>query len=484
MYRLPRRAFLVSATAATTGCLLARGVSGGSAEPTFRAGAATSDITLFLGVNNGGVIARGGPAAHVHDPLHARCLALDDGRTKLALAVCDMRMIDRQIVQEAKQFIQSATGLSPEQVLISATHTHAAPGTPALHGSELDRTYRAFLARRIADAVRCAVNNLAPAKIGWGLGTRPQHVFNRRWRMKPGSVPANPFGVQGEQVQMNPPAGSPNLVEPAGPVDPQLSILSVQHADGRPLALLGNYSLHYVGGYERNDVSADYYGAFAQRVQELLAPERGAPPFVAMMSNGTSGDVNNIDFRQPREKQPPWSRMREVAYDLADEALRVWRSIEYHQRVELAVQTAELDLKVRRPDAARCEWAREVLKEEAEKQARLTRTRIYAEEALHLAEFPETVPVTLQAMRIGGLGIAAIPCEVFAETGLAIKQASALKPTFTIELANGYNGYLPTPQQHALGAYETWPSRGAYLEVQAEPQIRQKVLDLLAAVAK
>jgi len=68
---------------------------------------------------------------------------------------------------------------------------------------------------------------------------------------------------------------------------------------------------------------------------------------------------------------------------------------------------------------------------------------------------------------------------VFAETGLAIKAGSPLRPTFTIELANGYNGYLPTPEQHELGGYETWPARSSYLEVQAEPKIRDSVLELL-----
>ena len=101
---------------------------------------------------------------------------------------------------------------------------------------------------------------------------------------------------------------------------------------------------------------------------------------------------------------------------------------------------------------------------------KLTRPQVYAEEAIALAELPERVSVPLQAMRIGDLGIAAVPCEVFAATGLEIKARSPLKPTFLIELANGYNGYLPTPEQHAWGGYETWPARSSYLEVEAAPK--------------
>ena len=90
----------------------------------------------------------------------------------------------------------------------------------------------------------------------------------------------------------------------------------------------------------------------------------------------------------------------------------------------------------------------------------------------------------MQALRIGALGVGAVPCEVFAETGLAIKQRSAIQPTFNIELANGYHGYLPTAEQHGWGGYETWAARSSQLEVEAEGKIRAEALRLLAAVAK
>jgi len=74
--------------------------------------------------------------------------------------------------------------------------------------------------------------------------------------MKPGTVNPNPFGGV-DQVVMNPGVGTPNLLEPAGPTDPGVSFISVQSSAGRPIALLANYSLHYVGGVPANDISAD-----------------------------------------------------------------------------------------------------------------------------------------------------------------------------------------------------------------------------------
>src|SRR5690606_9100607 len=136
-----------------------------------------------------------------------------------------------------------------------------------------------FLTRRIADGVQRAINQLEPAKIGWGSAQEPSEVFNRRWYMKDTSLMSNPFGGF-DRVRMNPPRGSAALDRPAGPTDPEVAFVSVQSVDGRPIALLANYSLHYVGGVRGGDVSADYFGYFAQYIGEKLDAEKQTPAFV------------------------------------------------------------------------------------------------------------------------------------------------------------------------------------------------------------
>jgi Concanavalin A-like lectin/glucanases superfamily len=108
---------------------------------------------------------------------------------------------------------------------------------------------------------------------------------------------------------------------------------------------------------------------------------------------------------------------------------------------------------------------------------------VYAKEAIYLHDAPRR-ELKLQAIRIGRLGITAIPNEVFAITGLKIKQQSPFDTTMNIELANGSEGYIPPPEQHRLGGYTTWPARTAGLEVQAEPRIVARVLKLLEQVAE
>src|SRR4030095_3326337 len=159
----------------------------------FRAGAATSNITPWLGISsNGGMQDR--VPQQVHDELHARALVLDDGQTRLAVVTVDSCMVPREILDAAKKLVHQHSGLPIENMLMSATHTHTAGTATPVFQSEANVEYQLFLTRKIADSVRMALNNLEPARVGWGVGSLPQHVFNRRWKMKPGTVLPNPFG--------------------------------------------------------------------------------------------------------------------------------------------------------------------------------------------------------------------------------------------------------------------------------------------------
>ena len=477
MLGAPRRSVQRTRTAIAVLTLLFFSVS---AEAALRAGAATSNITPSMGVRLDGTIMQIGPAKGIHDELHARCLVLDDGKERFAIVVCDNTMIAQFVMDDAKAIIEERSGLPSNRVLISATHTHSAPRAIGISDEPEDTAYLKFMARRIADGVQRAINNLAPAEIGWGGTEVPDFVHNRRWFVEGNEKTANPFGEKGEKVRMNPGRGS--LIKPAGPVDKDLFVLSVRHTDGRPMALLANYGLHYIGGIPSGYVSADYFGVFADRIQELLEADRQEPPFVGIMSNGTSGDINAIDFTAPRKRFKVYERMTQVGRATAAAAFEVYRKIEHRSDLSLGMREVELPLRIRKPDAARLEWAKPLfasgqVKFDAGK--RLTRPEVYAREAMQLKDYPDVVKIKLQAMRIGDLGIGSIPCEVFAETGLGIKGKSPMKSTFTIELANGFYGYLPTPQQHQWGGYETWPARSSCLEVQAEPKIRKAVLGML-----
>lgn len=458
---------------------------GGQPAGRFHAGAATSNITPPLGADIVGGWAPF-PATYVHDELQARCLVLDDGATRIALVVVDSLGVPKHVIDEARRQAERHTGIPPHRILISATHTHSASSalgerwSPAAYDQHpaLD-AYQAFLATRISDGIRRAMANLQPAQVGWGRGALPDEVFNRRWHMRPGPHLANPFGGT-DRVQMNPRVGSADLVEPAGPTDPEIAVLAVRTSAGAPLAVFANYSLHYVGGVPQGHVSADYFGAFARQLSRLLGEDRGDSRFVAMLSNGTSGDVNNVDVRGGQPALPPYERLERVASRVAAEVWKALPHLRWHDHATIAMAQRIVTLRRRPVTPALQSWATEALARPIE-APRHPRERIYAERLLGSRAAPPTLDVVLQAVRIGDLGIVTMPFEVFAETGLEIKQRAPTAQVFTISLANGSEGYLPTARQHALGGYETWIGTNR-VELDAARTLTDSLLEMLATL--
>jgi putative membrane-bound dehydrogenase-like protein len=460
-----------------------------SAVGSFRAGAHVEDIspTRFPVPVNGGMQRQ--LAAGIQDPMQARCLVLDDSTRRLVLVVVDACMIPREITEAAKALAEKETGIPAEHMLIAATHTHSAAALAPVFQCDVDPDYVATVAPRIARGIAAAVRNLEPAECGWAASSAPDQVFHRRWFVKPGRSYENPFGVTTDTVKMNPGAGSTLVSVPAGPVDQEVAIFAVRAlADSRPLALFANYSLHYVGGVQ--PISADYFATFAAEISRRVGAGdgryAGKPPFVAMLSNGTSGNVNNIDFAlSPKHAAAPGSRIRVVASAVADAAEEAWAAIDWRSHATLDTAQEDLVLGVRKGSPAEIAQAKRWL-ESIPKAAGGQWTdvkAIYARETLALAEYPDTVPVMLQVHRIGELSIAAIPCEVFVETGLRLKRTSPFARHFTVSLANGYNGYLPQAADHPRGGYETWRARSSYLEVEAETKIVAAVERMAATVA-
>jgi hypothetical protein len=423
-------------------------------QPIFRAGAAAVDITPTQFPMNmpGGFSAN--MAEKAHDPFHSRALVFDNGGTALAMVVVDNLGAGPDVLNEAKALAAAKTGMSVDKMLISSTHTHSGPSLNTRSESAASY-YKQFVAGVAASIIQ-AHAALKPAAFGAAAHPLPDEVFNRRWFLKPGKMPLNPFGRL-DTVKMNP-GTSPDVIDrPAGPTDPDITILSVQDLKRKPIALFANYSLHYVGGAPDGQMSADYFGEFARVMPSRL---RGDDSFVAMMSNGTSGDINNIPFGAARPPREPFEQIRIVAQKAADTVWHAHQKIAKHQPdTRLGMVQRQITLKYRRPSSQEVAEAEAVLaikdKDAIEKLPRLAQN--YARNVVGAAERPEdTLTVTIQAIRIGDFAVCAIPFETFVEIGLDLKKRSPFPQTMVIGLANGRHGYLPTLEQHKLGGYETW----------------------------
>jgi neutral ceramidase len=457
------------------------------AEKQILAGAATACITPNLGTSLAGSMTDR-TAETIHDDLAARCLLLDNGDTRLAFVVLDLIAARKEWLAEIRHQITSFTKIPISNICISCTHTHSAPTPVDLFQSSASKSYLDWAGPRVLDAVRTATLRLQPARVGWAVGREDRVIFNRRYFMKPGARLNSPFPGVVDRVKMNPGVLNPDIVKPAGPIDPDVAVLAVQKAErpeGQPLAIFASYALHYVGGIPGDQVSADYFSAVGDRLFELLPAPRhdSVQPFVPILANACFGDINNIDVHRPAKPAYSYQQMFAVADTLARAIFDAWRTIRYLDWVPLGVAEASLDFSVRKPSGREIADAKEKLERAPQGPLQLLED-IYARETLQLADWPARFSTPVQALRIGELGVCALPGEPFAQTGLDIKAKSPFKHTMMIGMANDYAGYVPTEEQHALGGYETWRAKSSFLEVGAATQMEAKAIALLKKLAQ
>lgn len=443
----------------------------------FSAGCAKVDITpqTLPAIMNGGFLEK--ISSTIEDPLFVRAIVLSTPENTIAIAIVDSCMLPRDLCDRAKAIVERSCQIPSNRILIAATHTHSAPSVMNYTlGTRRDDAYADQLTPAIAAAIEQAHQNRRPAQAGWTIVQAPQHTHCRRWLRREQLPLEDPFGDRTVRAMMHPGYQNPEYLMPAGPVDSALTVLSIQTASGVPLCLLSNYSMHYFGG--TRGFSADYFGEFCESVEHQVgATGTAQAPFLAAMSQGTSGDLHWMDYSRP--KRAGYSR-QQYATELADLAIAALNEVEYQTDITLDMAEARLPLQRRQPSADRQTWAQEVNRQRGDRRPR-NRPEVYAEQAVWLAENPEA-ELILQAVRIGDLAIATFPNEVYGITGLKLKAQSPIA-VMNFELANGAEGYIPPPEQHYLGGYTTWPARTAGLETSAEPEIVNRLLELLEEVS-
>ena len=445
-----------------------------------QAGAAVVDVTpVKLPVLlNGGMFSR--QSEVVNTRVNARAVALSDGTNRVALVVVDSCMLPRPLLDETKALAAQRTGIPINRILISATHAHTAPSSMGCLGTHADPAYPAFLREKLVEAIAAALANLEPARIGFTKANAAEFTALRRWIRRPDRVVDDPFGNKTVRANMHAGRNWEDVTGESGPEDPDLSLVSIQARDGRPIAVMGNFSMHYFGD---KNISADYFGLFAEGLKQRIAPASpaGKPPFVGLMSHGCSGDIYRADYTVPAAQRKSDQTIQAYADGLLDIAMKAYAGIKYRDDADVAMAEQRMTLKYRVPDKQRLEWAQRVVATMGDRLPKDT-SEVYAREQIYLHERQQT-EIVVQALRIGDIGIATTPTETYAITGLKIKAASPLPHNIVIELANGGDGYIPPPEQHLFGGYNTWAARSAGLEVMAEPRIAEAAITLLETVS-
>lgn len=391
-------------------------------------------------------------AAGVHDDLHAKALVIERAGIKLAIVACDLSGMPRPIVDAARPLIAAATGIPPAHVMISATHTHTGPvllvesSRYNVEGEmrQIGEAYARSLPAKIAEAVKLANDRLQPARLFAGIGREDSLTFNRRFHMKDGTVAWNPGKL------------NPNIVRPAGPIDPAVPVIYAETPDGKPIAAYVNYALHLdtVGG---DEYSADY----PYTLSKLLAQARG-DGLVTLFTIGCAGNLNHIDVstRAPQKGHGEAARIGTV---LAGEVLRTSKNLKpiSDGPIRASTRTVQLPLALVKDDEVAP--ARAVAATFGKPGAAPFNELVKAARIVDVAERNgKPIDAEVQVFSIGNdLAFVAFPGEIFTELGLAVKNASPFPFTVVAELANGSPGYIPDLKAHAQGAYEAISARCA-----------------------
>jgi len=450
------------------------------AAPVFKAGFAERDITPKIGMEQPGGY---GKSYHrsLHDACKARAAVFDDGAARVAIVGVDTLLIRRQTIETVRKAIHEKCGIEPGSIMISASHSHSAgplggvlPGeyddaSPLIKSlayeksTLVDSKYLANCEQQIVEAVCAADAGRAPANCGAGVGVEDKAAFNRRFRMRSGLAMTHPG------------QGNPDIVEPAGPTDPQVGVIGVWDQKGNLLGCIVNFACHATtapGG-----ISADYIYYIETTIRGLMGENA-----VIVFLPGAAGDVTQVDNRSPFQiKQFGETAARRVGGRVGAEALKVLVSMEPGKLTPIKAQSTMLKIKRRVPRPERVAKALELVQQTTPAVDPTQWT--FAKETVLLdarfAKQPEA-EVEVQAIQIGPAVLLANPAEYFCQYGLDLKAGSKFPFTFPVSLANGCIGYVPT--EEALGprggGYETRLTGYSNLEPTAGTQIAKALLEL------
>jgi neutral ceramidase len=401
------------------------------------------------------------PSQSIHDELTATALVLDDGATRLGIVAADVIALADWHVAEIRARARAAVEIPPDNLLLALSHTHSGPLTWRGRGhDELVEPYCHNLTNQIVGALAWAEREARPARLAFGRGD-VQIQVNRREKRPDGTT------VIG--------------VNPTGPIDPEVGVVRIDAEDGQPIAVLLNYACHpVILGPLSYALSADFVG----RARAVVEAASGAR---CLFLQGCTGDLNPVGGVTDR-----YDNCHRLGTILGGEALKTYARIETAPLAGLGaarrvfglplqpldpIPTIDQEIAELRERIAglRAEEAPSLIVQTA--QFALAR----AERALHEARAGRTrleIPFEVQALRLGTLGIAAAPAELFVEIGLAIKQRSPFATTLVLGYANGCIGYVPVAAAYLDGGYEVDRAHKGYGQLAAvAPTAAGRIVD-------
>lgn len=436
---------------------------------TLKAGFSRVNITPMLNIAISGYF-KARNAEGVLDDLMLNCFAFEQGGKKAIMISYDLIGIQQDYIAILKDAITKATGVESEAIYLHATHTHTGPYVISKEGFDKnglantvtdgknEGEYFEFLVKRSADAAVMALQDLKPAKMGYGVGEAPNIAFVRRFRMKDGSLQTNP-GVD-----------NPNIVAPVGDVDERVNVVRFDREGGDTLLII-NFGDHpdVVGG---NLISADWPGLTRDVVERTLDNVKCA------VFNACQGDVNHVNvhprggylndmFMDFDDVARGYAHSKYMARVVTGGVLQAYDKVKYCDDVALKYYQKKIELASNMPTPEQMPEAHRINnlhiagKDSELPYEGMMLTTVVAEAGrmVRLEHGPESFDMTVSGISFGPVAFVGFPGEPFTGIGRGVKESDDFELVMHTCLTNGSEGYFPMEDAYIEGGYEARSSR-------------------------
>lgn len=427
-----------------------------------RCGFYEMDITPFIGCHIPGSFQERKAESVLNAP-HAKAVVIDNGKETVAILCADILYIYQESYVKILERICNYTDLKPDNILITATHSHSGGPTDYDLKNEEDILYVQMLYRKAADAVILAYQRMQKATVGYEEKPVYGLSFVRDFYMKDGTLCTQPSW------------GDPAIVRPESEVDPMFSVLCFRDVQGKPIGAIANFACHPNTMCDIPVIAGEYPSILGERLKDSYGQD-----FVCVFLTGACGNINASDRQHwDCDVDDNWLR---VGHALADEARAMVAQMQPMQDETLRSSKEQIVVRRRFPSAQELEEAEKIL---AGADATNEMLRDNAQWIVDYNELckrlGKNIELRVQALRIGECVIHAIPSEVFVHFSHAIRRHTPAKRAMVASLCNGSTLYILPKELVNSELYEAQVNSNIY-EADTGDIICEKVVELAGQV--